>query len=66
MDERQRTESGATRGRGRELFPARDDTALVARYERLLAALERAAATRERTGLAARLGREQLRRPGRT
>jgi hypothetical protein len=64
--ERQRADTIMTRGREREAGPGRDDAALVARYERLLAAIERAAAARERTELATRLGRDQLRRPGRS
>ena len=60
--ERQRAKTIAARGREREAGPGRDDAALVARYERLLAAIERAAAARERTGLGDRLGRNQLRR----
>jgi hypothetical protein len=63
--ERQGTDTIAARGRGRGAVPGRDDAALLARYDRLLAAIERAAAARARTGLSARLGRDQLRRPGR-
>jgi hypothetical protein len=65
--ERQRTELSTRRDRtARRATPERDDTALVARYERLLAALERSAVSRERTGLATRLGRNRLNRPTRT
>jgi hypothetical protein len=47
---------------GRGAPPDRHDAALMARYERLLAALERTAASRAHTGLATRLGRGQLHR----
>jgi hypothetical protein len=60
--ERQRTDFNTRRSRAaREdgSVSGRDDAALVARYERLLAALERSAASRERTSLATRLGRGQ-------
>jgi hypothetical protein len=52
----------ARAARGRDATPDRHDPALMARYERLLAALERTAASREHTGLATRLGRGQLHR----
>jgi hypothetical protein len=55
--ERQRTDANNQPGRERGAVSGRDDAALVARYERLLAALERSAASRERTSLATRLGR---------
>jgi hypothetical protein len=64
--ERQRADTITTRGRGRGTGAERDDAALVARYERLLAAIERAAAAKERTGLGDRLGRNQLRRSERS
>ena len=64
--ERQRADTITTRGRGRGTGAGRDDAALVARYERLLAAIERAAAAKERTGLGDRLGRNQLRRSERS
>ena len=66
--ERQRTATRPSRSpaeRERVATPERGDPALVARYERLLAALEREAATRVRDGLATRLGRGHLSRPGR-
>jgi hypothetical protein len=64
---RQQAESNDRRNRaarGREETPDRRDP-MVERYERLLAAIERIAASRERTGLSARLGREQLHRSAR-
>ncbi|MFN8511379.1 MAG: hypothetical protein U0232_14740 [Thermomicrobiales bacterium] len=66
--ERQRIATTPRRERAareREMVPEHGDPALVARYERLLAALEREAATRVRDGLATRLGRGHLSRPGR-
>jgi hypothetical protein len=64
--ERQRTANATRRDReGRGETPDREDLALVQRYERLLAAIERIAASRERTGLSARLGRSHLHRPTR-
>ena len=66
--ERQSSANTTRRGRavrGREETPDRGDPALVERYERLLAAIERIAASRERTGLSTRLGRMHLHRPTR-
>jgi hypothetical protein len=51
--------------RGRDATSQQGDPELVARYEKLLAALERAAVSRQRTDLSTRLGRGQLKRPAR-